>query len=108
MYPEDKRPVILNNPTSIRATVGEVVRLSIETHNADNATVAWRKEGENQYIRENDRYQFQQSAGFVYLQINGCRISDSGIYHCHLIGETDSSSAGISLYIVGMSDEISR
>lgn len=107
-HPEDKRPVILNSPTSIRATVGEVVRLSIETHNADNATVAWRKEGENQYIRENDRYQFQRSAGFVYLQINGCRTSDCGMYHCHLIGETGSSSAGISLYIVGMSDEISQ
>lgn len=99
--PEDKTPAILSSPTSIRATVGEIVRLSVETHNADNATVVWRKEGENQYIRESDRYQFQRSAGFVYLQITGCRASDSGIYHCHLKGETGSCAVGISLFVIG-------
>ncbi|KYQ47509.1 Triple functional domain protein [Trachymyrmex zeteki] len=88
-----------------RCHSADLQELSIETHNADNATVAWRKEGENQYIRENDRYQFQRSAGFVYLQINGCRTSDCGMYHCHLIGETGSSSAGISLYIVVVDDD---
>ncbi|XP_071554016.1 kalirin isoform X2 [Temnothorax nylanderi] len=98
---EDKTPAILSSPTSIRATVGEVVRFSVETHNADSATVTWRKEGEGQCIRENDRYQFQRSAGFVYLQITGCRTSDSGIYHCHLKGETGSCSVGISLFVVG-------
>lgn len=98
---EDKTPIILSSPTSIRATVGEIVRLSVETHNADNATVTWRKEGESQCIRENDRYQFQRSAGFVYLQIIGCRASDSGIYHCHLKGETGSCSVGISLFVLG-------
>lgn len=101
--PENKTPTILSSPMSIRATVGEVIRLSVETHNADNATVTWRKEGENHYIRENDRYQFQRSAGFVYLQIIGCRVSDSGIYYCHLKGGTGSCSAGISLFITGMS-----
>lgn len=100
--PEDKTPAILSSPTSIRAIVGEVVRLSVETHNADNAAVSWRKEGENLCIRENDRYQFQRSAGFVYLQITGCRASDSGIYHCQLKGETGSCSVGISLFVVGM------
>lgn len=105
---EDRTPVILSSPTSIRATVGEVVRLSVETHNADNATVTWRKEGENQCIRENDRYQFQRSAGFVYLQIIGCRASDSGLYHCHLKGETGSCSVGISLFVVGMSSKDTR
>ncbi|KAL0129500.1 hypothetical protein PUN28_001638 [Cardiocondyla obscurior] len=98
---EDKVPAILSSPSSIRATVGEVVRLSIETHNADNAAVTWKKEGENQCIRENDRYQFQRSAGFVYLQITGCQASDSGIYHCHLKSETGSCSVGISLFVVG-------
>ncbi|XP_011640411.1 kalirin isoform X1 [Pogonomyrmex barbatus] len=99
--PEDKTPTILNSPTSIRATVGEIVRLSVETHNADNAIVTWKKEGENQCIRESDRYQFQRSAGFVYLQITGCRASDSGIYHCHLKSGMGSCSAGISLFVVG-------
>lgn len=99
---EDKAPAILSSPTSIRATIGEVVRLSVETHNADTATVTWRKEGENQCIRENDRYQFQRSVGFVYLQIIGCRASDSGIYHCHLKGEISSCSVGISLFVIGM------
>jgi len=103
--PEDKTPAILSSPTSIRATIGEVVRLSVETYNADNATVAWRKEGENQYIRENDRYQIQRSAGFVYLQITGCRASDSGIYQCYLKGRTGSCSVGISLFVAGMSIE---
>lgn len=102
IMPEDKTPAILSSPTSIRATVGEVVRLSVETYNADNATITWRKDDEDQYIRENNRYQFQRSASFVYLQIIGCRASDSGIYHCHLKSGTGSCSAEISLFVVGM------
>lgn len=104
--PEEKTPTILSSPMSIRATAGEVVRLSVETHNADrnnHATVTWRKEGEDQCIRESDRYQFQQSMGFVYLQITGCRASDSGVYHCHIKCETGSCSARISLSVTGLS-----
>lgn len=101
---EEKTPAILSSPMSIRATAGEIVRLPVETHNADrnsHAIVTWRKEGEDQCIRENDRYQFQQSTGFVYLQITGCRASDSGIYHCRIKCETGSCSTRISLSVIG-------
>lgn len=98
----EKTPIILNSPMSIRAATGEVVRLSVETQNADAPTVTWRKEGENRYIKENDRYQFQRSANFVYLQITGCRPSDTGIYHCHVKWQASSCSAKISLSVVGM------
>ncbi|XP_050446122.1 kalirin isoform X3 [Cataglyphis hispanica] len=104
MTSEEKTPAILSSPMSIRATAGEIVRLSVETHNADrnnHATVTWKKEGEDQCIKENDRYQFQQSMGFVYLQITGCRASDSGVYHCHIKCETGSCSARISLSVIG-------
>lgn len=102
--PEEKTPAILSSPMSIRATAGEIVRLSVETHNADrnnHAIVTWRKEGEDQCIRESDRYQFQQSMGFVYLQITGCRASDSGVYHCQIKCETGSCSTRISLSVIG-------
>lgn len=102
---EEKTPVIFNSPMSIRAVPGEVVRLPVETHNTDSSTtIVWRKEGENQCIKENERYQFQRSANFVYLQITGCRISDSGIYHCHVKCEAGSCSAKIFLSITGMQE----
>ncbi|XP_026826598.1 kalirin isoform X2 [Ooceraea biroi] len=99
--PEQKSPIVLNSPMSIRAVTGEVVGLPVETRNADGATVTWRKEGENRCIREDDRYQFQRSANFVYLQITGCRASDSGIYHCRVKCEAGSCSTKISLFIAG-------
>lgn len=99
---EEKTPTILSSPTSIRAAAGEVIRLPVETQNADGAIVTWRREGEDRCLRESDRYQFQQSTGFVYLQITGCRASDSGIYHCHVKCDTGFCSAKISLSVVGM------
>ncbi|XP_012230227.2 kalirin isoform X2 [Linepithema humile] len=105
--PEEKALAVLSSPASIRATTGEVVRLSVKTHNAAGAIVTWRKEGEDQCIRESDRYQFQQSAGFVYLQITNCRPSDSGFYHCHVKCDTGSCSARISLSVTGGKSSIS-
>lgn len=98
---DEKTPAILNSPTSIRAAAGEVIRLPVETQNADGAVVTWRREGEDRCLRESERYQFQQSADFVYLQIASCRASDSGIYHCHVKCDTGSCSAKISLSVIG-------
>lgn len=105
--PEEKTPAVFSSPATIRATVGEVVRLSVRTHNANGATVTWRKENEDQCMRESDRYQFQRSAGYVYLQITNCRPSDSGFYHCHVKCDKGSCSARISLSVVGGKSSIS-
>lgn len=98
---EERTPTILSGPTSVRATAGEVVRLSVETQNADGAIVTWRREGEDRYLRNGERYRLQRSAGFAYLQITGCRASDSGIYHCHVKREIGSCSTKISLSVIG-------
>lgn len=101
---DERTPTISSSPTSVRATAGEVVRLSVETQNADGAIVVWMRDGKDRCLRENgsdDRYQIRQGTGFAYLQIAGCRASDSGMYYCHVRCETGSCSAKISLTVVG-------
>lgn len=102
----EKMPVILNNSTIVRAVTGEVIRLSVETENAEGAIVTWKKQDDDQCIKKNERYQFQQAANFVYLQIIDCRPSDSGIYHCHIQCDNGSCSTKISLSVVGMQNII--
>nr|XP_050856802.1 kalirin isoform X4 [Vespula vulgaris] len=98
-------PTLLASTGLIKATAGEDVRLSVEIINVEAATVTWKKEDEkdNRIIKEGDRYRFEQTATFLYLEIVRCRHSDSGIYRCYVEHDTGSCWTEISLFITGVS-----
>lgn len=98
---EKVSPKVLSAFSPVRATAGEVARLSVEMSHAEGTIVAWRKEGENRNVKQDDRHQLHQNAGFIYLEIARCRPLDSGTYHCTVRGEKGSCSVKISLYVTG-------
>ncbi|XP_015585806.1 triple functional domain protein isoform X4 [Cephus cinctus] len=100
--PEEKSlPKILSAISPVRAMAGEVARLSVEVSHAEGASIVWRKEGEDRNVKQDNRYQLHQNAGFVYVEIARCRPSDSGVYNCNVQSEKGSCSAKITLCVTG-------
>ncbi|KAF7988703.1 hypothetical protein HCN44_001276 [Aphidius gifuensis] len=92
----------------VRATVGDIARLSIEVKNIDvnNYTVIWKKEIKDDIghfipINFDGRHKICQSIGLLYLEICHCRIDDAGNYECIIETEKDSYSVKITLCITG-------
>ncbi|XP_014207348.1 triple functional domain protein-like [Copidosoma floridanum] len=94
-------PCVSGAPTPIKANSGEIARLAVQVSQAEGALVAWRREGQDRDIQENERYRLRQSAGFFYLEITRCRPADSGAYLCSVSCDNGSCSARIYLTVAG-------